>query len=102
MIRRTETIGLAEACRLLGDAPDWREEGLCCQVDPEPFFPEKGGSSRRAKEICMSCPVRSTCLETALATQEPFGVWGGLSAQERRELLRERGVVLREDSGSAA
>lgn len=101
MIQRTAAAALAAASTLPADG-DWREEGLCCQIDPESFFPEKGGSSRRAKEICMSCPVRPTCLQTALENQEPFGVWGGLSAQERRDLLQERGGVLVADGGSAA
>ena len=40
-----------------------------------------------AKEICDRCPVRQACLDCALATREPFGIWGGLTEQERRSLL---------------
>ncbi len=67
---------------------DWRDRALCAQTDPEAFFPEKGGSTREAKKICQRCPVRAECLEYALAHDERFGIWGGLSERERRRLKR--------------
>jgi WhiB family transcriptional regulator, redox-sensing transcriptional regulator len=69
----------------------WQERALCAQTDPEAFFPEKGGSTREAKRICMGCEVRAECLEYALAHDERFGIWGGLSERERRRL--KRGIV---------
>ena len=45
-----------------GDLPEelaWQERALCAQTDPEAFFPEKGGSTREAKRVCMSCDVRA-------------------------------------------
>jgi WhiB family redox-sensing transcriptional regulator len=69
----------------------WQSDALCAQTDPEAFFPEKGGSTRDAKKICSSCEVRSECLEYALANDERFGIWGGLSERERRK-LRKRAV----------
>jgi len=57
----------------------WQSDALCSQTDPEAFFPEKGGSTRDAKRICTSCDVRGECLEYALANDERFGIWGGLS-----------------------
>ena len=38
----------------------------------------------QAKALCSRCPVRQVCLDHALAVDEPFGVWGGLDASERR------------------
>lgn len=70
---------------------DWQERALCSQTDPEAFFPEKGGSTREAKKICTVCDVRVECLEYALAKDERFGIWGGLSERERRK-LRKRAV----------
>jgi WhiB family transcriptional regulator, redox-sensing transcriptional regulator len=67
---------------------DWQERALCAQTDPEAFFPEKGGSTREAKRICGGCEVRAECLEYALANDERFGIWGGLSERERRRLRR--------------
>lgn len=66
----------------------WQERALCAQTDPEAFFPEKGGSTREAKRICQGCEVRDECLEYALAHDERFGIWGGLSERERRRLKR--------------
>ena len=70
---------------------DWQERALCAQTDPEAFFPEKGGSTREAKLICAGCEVRAECLEYALAFDERFGIWGGLSERERRRLKRGAG-----------
>jgi len=72
---------------------DWADRGLCSQTDPEAFFPEKGGSTRQAKEVCMKCDVRAQCLEAALDRDERFGIWGGLSERERRKLKRRRSVA---------
>ncbi|PMC76528.1 MULTISPECIES: WhiB family transcriptional regulator [unclassified Brachybacterium] len=66
----------------------WHERALCAQTDPEAFFPEKGGSTREAKKVCVSCEVRQECLEYALENDERFGIWGGLSERERRKLKR--------------
>jgi len=66
----------------------WQERSLCAQTDPEAFFPEKGGSTREAKKVCTGCEVRSECLAYALANDERFGIWGGLSERERRKLKR--------------
>ena len=74
---------------LLGSVPEWQERALCAQTDPEAFFPEKGGSTREAKRICTRCEVRAECLEFALAHDERFGIWGGLSERERRKAKRE-------------
>ena len=68
--------------------PEWHERALCAQTDPEAFFPEKGGSTREAKRICSGCEVRAECLDYALAHDERFGIWGGLSERERRRLRR--------------
>ena len=66
----------------------WQERALCAQTDPESFFPEKGGSTREAKKVCTGCEVRAECLEYALAHDERFGIWGGLSERERRRLKK--------------
>ncbi|TCP49238.1 transcription factor WhiB [Tamaricihabitans halophyticus] len=70
------------------DEQEWQERALCAQTDPEAFFPEKGGSTREAKRICQGCEVRGECLEYALAHDERFGIWGGLSERERRKLKK--------------
>ena len=72
----------------LPEESGWQERALCAQTDPEAFFPEKGGSTREAKKICVGCEVKGECLEYALEHDERFGIWGGLSERERRRLKR--------------
>lgn len=72
----------------LPEPPHWTELARCQEVDPEAFFPEKGGSTRLAKAICGRCEVRTECLEYALDRDERFGIWGGKSEPERRRLKR--------------
>jgi WhiB family redox-sensing transcriptional regulator len=85
--------GVAAVLPLFGEdaetAMSWQERALCAQTDPEAFFPEKGGSTREAKKVCTGCDVRTECLEYALANDERFGIWGGLSERERRKLKRQ-------------
>ena len=76
---------------LQAEAQSWQERALCAETDPEAFFPEKGGSTREAKKICTGCEVKAECLEYALAIDERFGIWGGLSERERRRLRRRAG-----------
>ena len=64
----------------------WQQKALCAQTDPESFFPEKGGSTREAKRVCLTCEVRTECLAYALDNDERFGIWGGLSERERRRV----------------
>lgn len=67
----------------------WQAEGVCRQVDiGDLFFPEKGGSTKEAKRICAGCPVAAQCLEYALSHDERFGIWGGFSERERRQMKR--------------
>jgi hypothetical protein len=63
---------------------------LCPQIDPEAFFPEKGGSNADAKEMCARCEVIPECLRLAIENGEKFGVWGGKSAWERRNKISGR------------
>ena len=84
---------LKVAHRLAGQLGGWRDLALCAEVDPELFFPDKGESSRSAKRVCAECEVRAECLQYALDHGERFGVWGGLSERERREVARQPNPV---------
>ena len=68
--------------------PAWMDDALCAQVDTELFFPEQGKSSREARKVCRSCPVKKECLEWSLKTGQRFGVWGGMSERQRRKMRR--------------
>ncbi len=83
------------------DASDWKSRANCLGVDPDLFFPERGMSTREAKEVCRGCVVREDCLEYALANGEKFGIWGGLSERERRRIRRARALVRRSGGATA-
>jgi Transcription factor WhiB len=73
--------------------PDWHQHAACREQDPEPFFadPSDVRQIQAAKQTCVGCPVRSACLADVMAWEQPshrYGVVGGLSAQERRQLHR--------------
>ena len=76
-----------------------QEFANCLGVDPDLFFPERGASTREAKEVCRGCVVRPDCLEFALANGEKFGIWGGMSERERRRIRRQRALE-RQEAGS--
>jgi WhiB family redox-sensing transcriptional regulator len=67
------------------------DAAVCASVDPDLFFPEKGGPAARAIKMCSSCPVKAECLADALTlpVTEDFGVRGGTTAFERVRILRK-------------
>ncbi|MBC8363634.1 MAG: WhiB family transcriptional regulator [Actinobacteria bacterium] len=71
----------------------WQEFSNCLGVDPDLFFPERGASTREAKEVCRGCVVQADCLEYALQNGEKFGIWGGMSERERRRIRRQRALA---------
>jgi WhiB family redox-sensing transcriptional regulator len=76
----------------------WWVDAACRGQDASVFFApayfekraEKLAREAVAKAICSRCPVRIPCLEYALRTRDPHGVWGGLNEMERRAVLRRR------------
>ena len=89
---RSASSGEAVAVEL-GEDKSWQDLANCLGVDPDLFFPERGASTREAKEVCRGCVVRDDCLEYALANGEKFGIWGGMSERERRRIRRQRALA---------
>ena len=97
--------GMADIRRLpvpVTDIWDWQMQGACRGMDSGFFFhpegergPARANREARAKQICQTCPVLEQCRRHALAVQEPYGVWGGLSEAERDEIVRGRTRRLR-------
>ncbi|MGN7248174.1 WhiB family transcriptional regulator [Janibacter anophelis] len=84
----------------VADLWEWQFEGACRETGSESFYHPDGerGAARRlrdaaAKEICAACPVIAACREHALAIREPFGVWGGLTEDERQVILADRDIA---------
>lgn len=68
----------------------WQEHGACRNADETLFFHPEGetGSTKErrisaAKEVCAECPVLAQCRDYALSRGEDFGIWGGMSEDER-------------------
>ena len=59
----------------------------CKDVDTNLFFSELKSKIEKAKTICNSCPVKSECLEFALNDGIEFGIFGGVTANERKALV---------------
>ncbi len=81
---------LIEALTL--EALAWQDFANCRGADVDIFFPDRGASTRGAKEICAACQVRSECLDYAVTRGEKFGIWGGLSERERRKIRKQRAL----------
>lgn len=80
--------------------PSWMASAVCASVDPEMFFPDVQWSPSAAKAICADCPVAVKCLEYAMAFESAefkipdrhggYGIYGGLTAGERKQLRATR------------
>ena len=81
---------LIEALTL--EALAWQDFANCRGADVDIFFPDRGASTRGAKEIRAACQVRSECLDYAVTRGEKFGIWGGLSERERRKIRKQRAL----------
>jgi WhiB family redox-sensing transcriptional regulator len=71
----------------------WVADAACNGLDPDMFFPDKGESSGPAKQVCAACPVREDCLTMAVELNLTSGIFGGMSARDRRKVRRERGLA---------
>lgn len=87
--------GAGRTLRPFAEEWTWQVRGRCRQLEPEVFFPEDAGRTglrtreERAKKICRECPVLVDCREHALAMRETHGVWGAMSARDRRRVYSE-------------
>ncbi|MQA85036.1 MAG: WhiB family transcriptional regulator [Streptosporangiales bacterium] len=86
-----DLAGVAHVPRRAG----WEEAAACARVDPGLFYPGQGGTVRPALRVCAACPVRRECLRFAIENGELYGVWGGLSEEQRRRLRRRARQLLR-------
>lgn len=73
---------------------DWQLHGACRGENTSLFFhpdgergPARARRQTAAKAVCAKCPVIDACLKHALSVREPYGVWGGMSEEERARLI---------------
>ncbi|MFB9377045.1 WhiB family transcriptional regulator [Kineococcus gynurae] len=84
--------------RPTSDDWEWQLRGACREVDPDLFFhPElERGAARQHRDaaalaVCAECPVLLQCRRHVLQHREAYGVWGGLT-EDQREGLRSGGT----------
>jgi WhiB family transcriptional regulator, redox-sensing transcriptional regulator len=75
----------------------WQRDAACRNLGSSLFFGpdgERAATRRRreaaAKAICARCPVQMPCALFALATRQPYGVWGGLTEDDRHPVPYDR------------
>ena len=67
----------------------WMVFGACRGKEPDIFFPQTAGEAQQAVAVCNTCAVKQECLDYSLEARERFGVWGGITEKQRRQLLRQ-------------
>jgi WhiB family redox-sensing transcriptional regulator len=87
LLRGDDLPTLAE---LFMPRPAWMRDALCKEHPEVEFYIGQGGDPEPAKDVCARCAVREECRAWALANDELYGIWGGLSAVERLRLLGRR------------
>jgi WhiB family redox-sensing transcriptional regulator len=91
---------VSTALKPVADNWEWQHQGACVDKDPESFFlePNMRGKEKRTREvnavaICNTCPVKQQCLDHALKVPEVYGVWGGMTEEQRHILARRLGIT---------
>ncbi len=76
------------------DGENWQQDAACVGDAAPMFYPPmrterkavRQAREARAKAVCATCSVRQPCLDYALANDERYGIWGGMTDVERRNL----------------
>ena len=103
---------MAELSRLPGpsaDAYEWQFKGACLEADPSLFFHPDGerGPARARRDaaavaVCAGCPVLQACRSHGLSVREPYGVWGGLTEDDREAIYKAERSERRTVTAAAA
>jgi WhiB family transcriptional regulator, redox-sensing transcriptional regulator len=89
--RRNDHVNLPGFNFTLNESDRWTATAACAEEGVAPMFPSEQDAKgiEYAKSICERCPVRDRCLADALDRGESFGIWGGMTSDERRALRRK-------------
>jgi WhiB family redox-sensing transcriptional regulator len=80
----------------------WEDLAACAGMDTEMFFSRDGGGNkgteerdkaRTARETCRGCPVRLDCLEDSIEHGDQYGIFGGMTPQERNAYAKEHDLI---------
>jgi WhiB family transcriptional regulator, redox-sensing transcriptional regulator len=91
---------VSKALKPVADNWEWQFEGACNGIKTDEFFLEDNmrGKTKRLREvsavaICNTCPVKQQCLDHALSVPEVYGVWGGMTEEQRHALAKKLGIT---------
>lgn len=70
------------------------EQAICRQpgVDPDDWF--RGSDTPRGRQAalaCLSCPLKADCAAYALRKGMPYGIWGGMTPEDRQRYWAKHG-----------
>ena len=82
-----EILGLLEGLR---ESQPWRARAACAGMPADFWFPPRGATTKEAREVCSTCPVKVPCREYALSRPEYLGTWAGLSERARRQIRHDQ------------
>lgn len=72
---------------------EWLDDALCQGIHAHIWYPpleapNPGNYYSVGKKVCFRCPVWRECLDYAKDGNETWGMWGGLTPQERKGTAR--------------
>lgn len=98
MLHLTSHVYPTTGSRTTGsDTPNPWRDAACREYGDDTWYPiissqtspvKAAANIRRAKAVCHECPIRTACLTVALENGEQFGIWGGLTEDERAALSK--------------
>jgi len=103
MKKSTKNLVLGKIIERLQDllpSPEIATYAACNPTNAELFFSEEPSEIAKAREICMSCPVRQLCLDHHMVVENE-GTAGGLTADERRKARNGAPVFFFDDVNEA-
>jgi len=65
----------------------WQLQANCDETNTELFFSKLESKVAKAKALCSNCVVADKCLQFAIDTKIEFGIFGGVTADERQALV---------------
>jgi hypothetical protein len=81
-------------------AAEWQQDSACADAkDPDAWFPPSQMPYAEMGEplrVCVSCPVRRSCLAAALLRQEA-GIWAGTTVRDRTPAIARLAAGARTD-----
>jgi hypothetical protein len=87
---RDDALNLQE-CRAFLAARS--EAVLPCTNGTHEWTSENDREQQRAAALCQACAVRVACGRWALAASEKNGVWGGMTAAQRKRQRRQQAAA---------